>query len=68
MKRRKRWQAPLDWTDPAMPVIRNYKMPDGSRKDLVDPDYERRYREHLISAAVQPNWRNDPTYEMKRKK
>ena len=68
MKRRKPWQAPLDWHDPNMPVIRSYKMADGSTRSLVDPDYERRYREHLMSAAVQPGYRDDPTYDMRRKK
>ncbi len=68
MKRRKQWQAPLDWNDPAMPVIRSYKMADGSKKELVDPDYERRYREHMMEVAPQPKFRDDPTYEMRRAK
>lgn len=68
MKRRKPWAAPFDWRDPNMPVLRNYKMNNGERKIEVDADYERRYREHLMSAAVQPKFRDDPTYDMKRKK
>lgn len=59
---------PFDWRDPTMPVIRPYKMADGSRKEIVDPDYEHRYREHLMTAAVQPGFRDDPTYNMKRRK
>lgn len=58
----------FDWRDPAMPVIRSYKMADGTTRTEVDPDYERRYREHLMEAAVQPKFRDDPTYEMRRKK
>ena len=58
----------LDHRDPQMPVIRDYKLADGTRKTEVDPDYERRYREHLMSRSDHPNWRNDPTYEMRRKK
>lgn len=51
-----------------MPVLRNYLMPDGTRRLLVDPDYERRYREHMMNVSVQPNWRNDPTYNLRRVK
>lgn len=68
---RKRKNLPtksLDWRDPLMPVIRSYKMADGSVRTEVDPDYERRYREHLMEAAVQPKFRDDPTYNMRRKK
>lgn len=57
----------IDWRDPSMPVLRDYRMADGSKKIEVDPDYERRYREHLLSTAEQPNWRNDPTYNMRKK-
>jgi hypothetical protein len=58
----------LDWRDPDMPVIRNYKMNDGSVRVEVDPDYEHRYREHMISAALQPSWKQDPTYNLRRRK
>lgn len=44
----------LDWRDPQMPVLRDYKMPDGSRKTEIDPDYERRYREHLMNTVAVP--------------
>lgn len=57
-----------DWRDPDMPVYRNYRMGNGSVKEYVDPDYERRYREHLMKAAVQPNWQDDPTYHRKRRR
>ena len=56
------------WRDPALLVVRNYRMADGSCKIEVDPDYERRYREHCINNAVQPEWREDPTYNLKRRK
>lgn len=68
MVRRKMKNNVLDWRNPDMPVIRSYKMADGSTKDLVPPAYERRYREHLMTAAVQPSYKNDPTYDMKRSK
>ena len=61
-------QDNLDWRDPEMPVIRGYKMADGSVREEVDPDYEHRYRDHLMSAAEQPSYRNDPTYNLRRKK
>lgn len=70
-KKRKRitqTTSPFDWRDPSMPVIRSYKMRDGSTKSEVDPDYESRYREHMMTAAEQPGYREDPTYNMRRKK
>lgn len=57
-----------DWRDPDMPVQRDYRMGNGERKTEVDPAYESRYRAHLLSTSVQPGWREDPTYELKRKK
>ena len=57
-----------DWRDPEMPVIRDYRMANGTRKTEVDPDYEHRYREMLVSTSDNPSWRDDPTYNMKRKK
>ena len=53
--------------DPNMPVIRDYIMPNGTRRTVVDPDYERRYREHIMQTSAAPNWRNDPTYNLRRK-
>ena len=55
------------WRDPIIPIIRNYRMADGSRKTEVDEDYERRYREYLMQTSAHPNWRNDPTYNLRRK-
>lgn len=51
-----------------MPVLREYLMPNGTKRTVVDPDYERRYREHMMNTAVQPKQRDDPTYEMRRKR
>lgn len=61
-------QDRLDWLDPQMPVIRDYKFANGQRKTEVDPDYERRYREHMMTAAEQPKKSEDPTYNLRRKK
>lgn len=58
----------LDWRDPKMPVIREYRMPDGTFRKEVDPDYESRYRNHLMQSAANPSWRNDPTYNLRRKR
>lgn len=68
--RRLRPDTRLSWRDPDMPVLRDYKMGDGSRKNLVDPDYERRYREFMITACGDqyPSWRNDPTYNLRKKR
>jgi len=53
--------------DPNLPCIRDYRMADGSRKIEVDPDYEHRYREHMMQFAEHPSWQNDPTYNMRKK-
>lgn len=57
-----------DWRDPNMPLTRNYLMGDGSRKTNVDPEYERRFREMLVATSTEPSWRQDPTYNMRRKR
>lgn len=44
MRAHKEQDQRLDWRDPDMPVIREYKMANGEVVNLVDPDYERRYR------------------------
>ena len=61
-RRRALLSASIDWRDPKMPVIREYKMPDGSLRKEVDPDYESRYRQHLLETTAEPGWRDDPTY------
>ncbi len=57
-----------DWRDPDMPVLRKYRMGNGSTKTEVDPDYEHRYREHLMQVSEHPNYRDDPTYNLNRRK
>lgn len=69
MRRRKpTTDTRLNWRDTSMPVIRDYRMIDGSKKTIVDPDYERRYRAHMIETAPFENWRNDPTYELRKRR
>jgi hypothetical protein len=65
--RKLQYKQLLNWRDPQMPVIRDYIMRDGTRQTFVDADYEQRYRQHLITTADYPNWRNDPTYNLRRK-
>lgn len=72
-RRRERYEdRRLDWRDPQMPVIREYTMRNGERKIIVDADYEHRYREHLMEVerveCRYPDWRSDPTYNLRRKK
>lgn len=50
-----------------MPVIRRYRLSNGETLTEVDPDYEHRYREHLIGMSTEPGWRKDPTYNLRRK-
>lgn len=68
MPKRQRIIPRPSWNDPALPCIRAYKMWDGSKRTEADPDYERRYRQHQIETADHPGWRDDPTYELRRKK
>lgn len=58
----------LDWRNPSMPVIRDYRFGSGERKTLIDPDYERRYREMLVNTTTHVEWYNDPTYKSKKDK
>lgn len=51
-----------------MPVMRDYYMADGSKKLLVDPDYERRYREMLMETSAHPSYKLDPTYDLKKQR
>lgn len=56
----------LDWRDPEMPVLRDYKMGNGEHRTIVDHDYEHRYREHMMEAAPHPDYHNDPTYHLRK--
>jgi hypothetical protein len=61
----------LNWRDPNMPVLRDYRMGNGERKIVVDADYEHRYREMLINTASEstfPHYRNDPTYNLRKER
>lgn len=51
-----------------MPVLRKYIMRDGSTKTEVDPDYEHRYCEFKMTTSDHPDWRNDPTYDLKKQR
>lgn len=69
----KRRRLPPDtrpnWRDPQMPCTRDYTMRDGTHMTNVDPDYERRYREFLLSIDEEhPNYRSDPTYDLKKQR
>lgn len=68
MKRKPPPDTRLDWRSPAMPVLRDYTMRDGSRKTLVDPQYEHDFREFLMSTTSHPDYKHDPTYHMRKDK
>lgn len=67
MRRRIIEDTRLDWRDPSMPVLRGYNMPDGSFRELIDPEYETRYRAHLMKQPGD-DYYNDPTYNLRRKR
>lgn len=56
------------WRDPNLPVVRNYRFGNGKTMTEVDPDYERRYREHMIDMSENPTYKNDTTYNLRRSK
>lgn len=56
-----------DWRDPEMPVMRDYVMPNLTKKTIVDPDYEHRYRQHMMESGSGLSFRSDPTYNLRRK-
>jgi len=57
-----------DWRDPNLPVIREYRMANGTLLRNVDPEYEQRYRAHLLSTAAQRTYHTDPSYNWRRKR
>jgi hypothetical protein len=59
-----------DWRDPDMPVHRNYRLADGTVIESIDPAYETGFRAFLLETnpGRLPNWREDPTYNLKRKR
>jgi len=56
------------WSDPNLPCIRTYRMGDGRLLTEVSPHYEHRYAQHRLENAIAPNWQDDPTYDLRRKK
>lgn len=67
-KHRPRPDTRPDWRDPDMPVLREYRMANGRLVTEIDPEYERRYREFKLHDAIAPTFRNDPTYNLRRRK
>lgn len=59
-----------DWRDPSMSVQRDYKLRDGTKVESVTPEYEQGFRTYLLETnpGNLPSWRDDPTYNLKRKK
>jgi len=62
-----RREAVADWRDPEMPVWRNYTMANGTVVADVNPDYERRYREFKLNTSEAPSFKQDQTYNLRRK-
>jgi len=57
----------LDWRDPNMPVMRDYRFANGEVRTVVDPDYEQRFRQHMLEAGPGDYFRFDPTYNIRRR-
>ena len=75
MKRRKYIDTRPDWRDPNMPVLL-LAQPVGSTDnkytlcEFPSEDITNYFKAKMNSAqnAMHPDWRHDPTYNMKRKK
>lgn len=50
----------LDWRDPNMPVLGKSGRPIDHTKMVVKANM-------ALELSTEPNWKNDPTYHMKRK-
>lgn len=68
MSKRPRSDHRLSWRDPLMPVLRSYRMADGTLRTLIDPEYERGYREFLMETTSHPSYKTDPTYDLKKQR
>lgn len=68
MKRRLTTDTRPSWRDPDMPVLRDYKLGNGKRKTVVEPEYEREYRKMMQETSRALPWDSDPTYDLKRKR
>lgn len=68
MPKRPRPDLRPSWRSPSLPCIRNYTFGDGTTKTEIPPDYERRYREHLLEISDAPDYKSDPTYHMSKRK
>jgi hypothetical protein len=59
----------LDWRNPEMPVIRdgidNFT---GKKAELALSPYEQQQMSEGNMACQKPSWRDDPTYNMRRRK
>ncbi len=71
--RRQRYAPPdgLDWRDPDLPVLVPWKDGLGQRTiKAIGPREEQRFRQQnmLERNPLKPNWRDDPTYKLGKKK
>jgi hypothetical protein len=51
----------LDWRDPDMPVL-------GKSGNLIDHRKMELKAKMAMTSAAEPDWRNDPTYNLRRRK
>lgn len=60
----------LDWRDPNMPCLcmGRYNKNEEFRLIEVRPDIRSQVSRNAMNTAGEPDWRNDPTYNMKTKK
>lgn len=62
-----------DWRDPSLPPSdRDYtfRMSDGTTQQIteVTPEQETQIRAMMMQGSPAPNWRDDPTYNLRRRR
>ena len=58
-----------DWRDPNMPVLIPCYQPDGTIKlESFSPIDVQLWMEDLHNRNAEPDWRNDPTYNLRKSK
>lgn len=70
-RRRRRYVAPdgCDWRNPRMPVFARWRGKGGKIEEgYLDPSVLEMVCRHGMNAPGFPDWRHDPTYQMRRRR
>lgn len=67
--RRRKPDKRLNWRDPDMPCIRTGIIDGIKQTAEIKPEHVQQYYKQKLERynQLEPDWRNDPTYNMKKK-